>query len=152
MATRNRYDDKFRASAVVMLEAAGFPEEKGALMRIAAHLHVPKSTLSRWFHEKQNPAPPELVTEKKGELVDWIRSELYAAFGRMPVVRNEASYRDLATTIGILTDKLQLLTGQPTSRDEHITRTPEERADRAAELLNTARTRRDGHAPVERVQ
>jgi hypothetical protein len=152
MAKRNRYDDKFRASAVVMLEAAGYPNEKGALTRISEHLHVPKTTISRWFTEKNNPAPPELVTEKRGELTDWIKSEVAAIFDRMPVVRDEASYRDLATAAGIFTDKLQLLSGKPTERTEHVNRTAEERADRAAELLDAARTRRDGQSAMDRLQ
>ncbi len=146
-----KYDDKFRASAVVMLEAAGYPNEKGALQRIAAHLHVPTRTLRRWYIGESNPPPDNLVSQKKGELTDWIKSEVSAIFDAMPIVRGEASYRDLGTVAGILTDKLQLLSGKPTERTEHVNRTPEERANRVAELYDAARTRRDG-STNERVQ
>lgn len=143
VAKRNNYDDKFRASAVVMLQAAGYPNEKGALTRIANHLHIPARTLSRWFNGEQNPPPDQTVNEKKGELTDWMRSEIYAALKEMSAARQEASYRDLGTVVGILTDKMQLLSGEPTSRDEHIARTPDERARRVAEIYDRARTRRD---------
>src|SRR3990167_1921785 len=136
---RKSYDDKFRASAVVMLEAAGYPTEKGALTRTSEHLHVPAMTLMRWFRKVQNPPPNEVVTEKRAELKDFVRSELNAIFGDMPIVRADASYRDLATAAGILIDKLQLLENKPTERVEH---THEERANRITEILDAGRTRR----------
>lgn len=149
MATKRRqYDDKFRASAVVMLEGAGYPDKEGALTRTAKHLGVPAMTLSRWFKAKNNPPPTELVTEKRLELIDLVKNELDAIFRAMPAVRGEASYRDLGTVAGILADKKQLLEGKATERieHEHSGLTDEQRASRIAELLNASRTRRDGRA------
>lgn len=116
MGKRKRYDDKFRASAVVMLEAAGYEPGKngGALARVSKKLKVPISTLHGWYNATRNPPPSDLRTEKKGELVDWIKSELAAIFTDMPDARLDASYRDLTTGAGILIDKLQLLTGEST--------------------------------------
>lgn len=131
-----------------MLEAAGYPTEKGALTRVAEHLKVPARTLSRWFNGEQNPPPDQTVNEKKGEMTDWLRDEIAHAVTAMAKVREEASYRDIGTVLGILIDKLQLLSGAPTERKEYVARTPEERADRATELFNTARTRRDGQSLV----
>lgn len=111
---RRRYDDKFRASAVVMLEAAGYPDKKGALEQTAKHLAVPNTTLHGWFNATRNPPPTELRTEKRGEIADIIRAEIYAAFSAAPDARPEASYRDLITGAAILVDKLQLLEGKPT--------------------------------------
>lgn len=143
MAKRKQYDDKFRASAVVMLEAAGYPNEKGALTRVADHLGVPARTLSRWFHGEQNPPPDQTVSEKKGELRDYIKAELNGLFLAMPGVRPDATYKDLATAAGILIDKLQLLENKPTERVEHSgTLSVEERANRIAGLLDAARDRR----------
>ena len=140
---RKSYDDKFRASAVVMLEAAGYPTEKGALLRTSEHLGVPSMTLMRWFRKDQNPPPNELVTEKRGELKDFVKSELNAIFGDMPLVRADASYRDLATAAGILIDKLQLLENKPTERVEHSGNLSiEQRASRINEILGAARDRR----------
>lgn len=117
---RKRYDDKFRASAVVMLEAAGWPDEKGALTRVAKHLKIPLATLSRWANEKRNPAPTDLVSEKKGDLVALLKAEAEAIFGDMPNARVDASYRDLAVALGIVLDKHQLLSGGPTERPELV--------------------------------
>jgi len=147
MAKRKRYDDKFRASAVVMLEAAGYPDQKGALQRVADRLKVPPSTLHRWFKGKNNPPPSELVTEKKGELKNLIRDEVYSILGDMPEAREFASYRDLGTVAGILLDKLQLLENKPTERVEHTGNlTVEERANRITGLLDAARDRRTRRA------
>lgn len=114
MAKKPRYDDKFRAGAMVMLEAAGWPHTEGALTRTAAHLKIPARTLSRWANGENNPAPDELVIEKRAELADLLRQEIRSALNAMGTVRPDASYRDLGTVIGILTDKLQLITGEPT--------------------------------------
>lgn len=111
---RRRYDDKFRASAVVMLEAAGYPDRKGALEQTAKHLHVPNTTIHGWFNAIHNPPPSDVRTEKRGEIADIIRSEIYAALEEAPNARPEASYRDLITGAAILVDKLQLLEGKPT--------------------------------------
>jgi hypothetical protein len=115
---RRRYDDKFRASAVVMLEAAGYPERKGALEQTAKHLRTPNTTLHGWYNATRNPPPADVRSVKRGEIADIIRSEIYAALEEAPNARPEASYRDLITGAAILVDKLQLLTGNPTERVE----------------------------------
>ena len=127
MAKRPKYEDKFRANAVVLLEAAGYPNKEGALATTARRLGVPAPTLSRWARQKNNPPPNELVTEKKGELIDLIRDEIREAVGAMDNVRVDASYKELATAVGIFIDKLQLLTGEPT--DNNRTRIVIEYAD-----------------------
>lgn len=117
---RKRYTDKFRASAVLMLEAAGYEPgaNGGALTSVSNKLKVPLSTLKGWYTAEHNPVPAEVRTEKKGELVDIIRREIYQALDEAPNARPEASYRDLITGAAILVDKLQLLTGEPTDRTE----------------------------------
>ena len=151
MATKKRksYDDKFRASAIVMLEAAGYPDKPGSLMYVANHLHVPHPTLSRWFNQKNNPAPNELVQEKRLELKDMLANELAAIFKAMPSVRSEASYRDLGTVAGILIDKKQLLEGKPTGIIDDASLTDTDRATRIATILDAARARRDGQLDSE---
>lgn len=141
---RRRYDDKFRASAVVMLEAAGYPDSKGALTMVAHELKTPMATLHRWFREKQNPPPSDLVNEKRGNVIDWIKAEIAAIFDEMPNARPDASFRDLGTVLGILLDKKQLLEGQPTERVENVGHlTVTERRERLASLFDAARDRRD---------
>ena len=119
MSKRRRYDDKFRASAVVMLEAAGYPDKDGALARVARELKVPESTLHGWANNRNTP-PSQMRTIKRVELNTVIREEIYSALEAAQNVRQDASYRDLITGAAILIDKLQLLEGQPTWRIEVI--------------------------------
>ena len=120
---RKSYTDKFRANAVVMLEAAGYKGDReknkpGALGRVAKHLNVPEATLGRWYRQERNPPPTEMVSEKRGDLVAMIDTELTAIFGEMPNARPDADYRALGTVAGILVDKLQLLTGGATENND----------------------------------
>lgn len=149
MSERKRYDDKFRASAVIMLEAQGYPHKEGALQTVANHLGVPHSTLHRWFHGKQNVPPSDLVHEKRIDFTEAIKAELAGILGDMPSARQDAGYKDLATAFGIMLDKLQLLENKPTQINEerhsgNITLTTEQRNQRIAELLDTARSRGAG--------
>lgn len=116
---RKRYDDKFRASAVIMLEAQGYPNVKGALVKVAEHIGVPHQTLHRWYHEKNNPAPHELVQEKRIDFLEAIKQEMAGILGDMPQARKDASYKDLGVVLGILAEKKQLLEGEPTSINEN---------------------------------
>ena len=117
---RTRYTDDFRTSAVLYLEAAGYPNVPGALTTVSNRLDVPARTLSRWFNGESNPPPDKDVTKKRVDLVQMLRDEVTAALSEMNHARSEASYRDLGVVIGIAIDKLQLLSGQPTERVETI--------------------------------
>lgn len=144
---RRRYDDKFRAGAVIMLESQGYPEVKGALQAVSDHLDVPHSTLHNWYHAKHNPPPSDVRQEIKLDLVQALRNEIAAALGTIDQKRDEATYRELATAIAIFIDKLQLLEAKPTAISEqrhHVQLTVAQRTQRVTELLDTARTRRDG--------
>lgn len=136
MAKRPKYDDKFRANAVVLLEAAGYPNKPGALNTTAKRLGVHDRTLSRWARQENNPPPSELVTEKRGELSDLLRKEIDEAIHAMGDARQEASYRDLVTAVAIMIDKLQLLAGEPT--DNNRTRIVIEYADTDANASQPA--------------
>ena len=115
-----RYSDDFRAGAVLMAEADGWPTNKGAMSRVAARLGVNERTLRRWATGESNPPPDKNVRAKKLDLEKVIRKELASAFEEMGRARQDASYRDLGTVVGILFDKLQLLSGEPTQSVTHI--------------------------------
>jgi|CXWK01.1.fsa_nt_gi transposase-like protein len=117
---RRRYDDEFRASAVLMLEAAGYPDREGALSHVSKHLGVSRSTLRGWIDGTLNPPPADIRHKKGLDLVAAIQEELTAIFPAMRERREDATYRELTTAAGILIDKLQLLTGKPTWRGEII--------------------------------
>lgn len=113
---KRRYDDQFRANAVIMVQAQGYPENKGAIEKVAAHLKVPPSTLRGWCNGHSNPPPADIRLEKKADLLSCIKAELGAVFNEMGRARPDASYRDLMVAAGILTDKWQLLEGEPDRR------------------------------------
>lgn len=149
VATYQRYSDEFRASAVLMLEAAGYPAREGALSQVASHLGMPRTTLRRWYRGAIHPPPAEIVQKKRLDLRAAIRAEVDEIFTAMGAVRPDASYRDLAWAAGVLIDKLQLLDGKPTWRVELIdllrdgTLTPDEVTselgdDLARELFDAA--------------
>jgi len=119
---RRRYDDKFRTNAVIMLEAAGYPERKGALTRVADHLRVPMSTLRGWANGHNNPPPADLRCEKKADLIEFIKAEIPQIFRELGDARPDANYRDLMVGLGILIDKWQLLSGDATQRSEVMAR------------------------------
>lgn len=114
MAQRPRYDDDFRAGAVLMVEAEGYPQNKGAIARVAAHLHLHERTLRRWVKGDSNPPPGNIVHIKKLDMRAALQSEIQSILAEMTKARGDASYRDLGTVLGIIFDKLQLLNGEPT--------------------------------------
>jgi len=152
MAKRQRYTDDFRASACLFLESEGYPETKGALAAVSKKLKVPASTLHGWFMAKHNPVSAQVRSIKKAEIVEMIRAEIYEALKAAPIQRELADYRELITSAAILVDKLQLLEDKPT---EHILHehalSDSERAKRLNELLDAARTRRDGPPAEQRM-
>lgn len=142
MAKRRSYDDKFRASAVLMFEA------DGNYTRVARHLGISRSTLRSWVNAKNGTGQPQgkaipadVYHDKKVELSDLLDMSIRDALGYLPDKWSEATAREIAVSVGIFTDKKQLLEGGPTERTEHLN--SDQRRDRIAELFETARARRD---------
>ena len=120
MAKRRIYSDKFKAGAVVMVESEGYPDDKFALQRVADNLKINVRTLRRWVNNDTGAPPDKIVQQEKSGLIDLIEDEIRAGFKEMNSARQDASYRDIGTVIGILFDKAQLLRGKPTTINEEI--------------------------------
>jgi len=114
-----KYTDKFRASAVVMLMAAGWPDVKGAQSRVAKHLKVPRQTLVKWAKKEQNPPPPQLVQEKRRNMIELLEEMRYMLLDEAREAIPDAPLNHLLTGYGILTDKQRLLTGESTENAAH---------------------------------
>lgn len=121
MAKRRRYTDEERAMLVVMLQSQGYTgdvttNKPGALQSVVEYSGVPERTLRRWFHGASNPPPDNLVRNKKGELSDELEDIVWLMTGTLKSeeVIGEMSGKDIATSIGILVDKIRLLRGLPT--------------------------------------
>ena len=117
---RQRYTDDFRASAVLMLEAAGYPNTEGALSRVSRELGVSHSVLRRWFLEIQNPPPSDLVQEKKADFVAQLQIIKGLAAEQIIARIDEFEPRDLTGLMKIAAELGELLTGKPTERIETI--------------------------------
>jgi hypothetical protein len=99
-----------------MLEAAGYPDMKGALQQTADHIGVGAMTLSRWFKGEQNPPPDNLVTIKKDDLADKFEdiAHLYLGHASRDDVLEAVSGQQAITSAAIAVDKMRLLRGLPT--------------------------------------
>lgn len=110
------FTDDERADAVALLHLRGWPEQKGALTAVAKHLNIWANTLRRWANGESNPPPTKIVIKKKGDirqaLLELLGLAVFYAKGEV----SDASFRELSTSIGILTDKILLLSGEPTQR------------------------------------
>lgn len=135
-----RYSDDYRASAVIMLQAAGYPERRGALMEVANHLGVSHSLIRRWHQHSQNPPPSKMVQIKKDDIILLLKKQLVAAIRELPNALPDAPYFDIARSIGIIVDKLQLLEGEPTERLA-LELSDSDRSEQVTEILNAARAR-----------
>lgn len=140
-----RYSDEFRAGAVLMLRAAGYPERRGALMETANHLGISHQILGRWFRRDQNPPPQKSVQIKMSDIVEMLKNEVVAALGELPNARPDADYLDIGKVMGIMVDKLQLLQGEATERVVYEL-SDSDRSEQITTLLNRARAREAGQS------
>ena len=110
MAKRS-YSDNEKAAALLTLESNG-----GNLSRTSRELNIPVTTLVVWRNGHVIPEVSDIRNENRTPLVDRLMNELTAALNLLPDKRSEASYSDLMRGVGILTDKVQLLSGADTAR------------------------------------
>lgn len=108
-------------------------DQTGSVPKAAAAVGVSKSTASKYIdREKKHPAPPEVQAVRTKKLADIaerlgdLQVVLIEAMMR-PDKINEARYAELATSLGIATEKRLLITGQPTVRNETLTTDPASR-------------------------
>lgn len=139
------YTDVQRAEALAALKANG-----GNLSKTERETGIPRGTLLYWRKHSENAAPIELQTQKSESLTTELKSVAFRLVQKLAarLEDDDASVQQLATSLGIVVDKLQLLQGQPTERtaviDERLT--DDERVTRAAALFELARARHAGRA------
>lgn len=121
-----QYSDDYKTSAVLMLEASGYPDKEGALESVYKALRrggkqgPARTSLSNWYTRSKHSGASTTLEQKRAELQEVIRDEVYAALGAAGAAREDASYKDLITAAAILIDKLQLLNGGATERTEIV--------------------------------
>ena len=115
MTKRKRYNDEERAGAVLMLQAAGYPEQKGAMARVARHTNITTRTLRRWWLGTSNPIPDNIVARNKKTILDKLDTVAHMILDSVDLETvDEAELRERMVALGIVLDKNQLLSGGPT--------------------------------------
>ena len=138
MAAR-KYTEEERAVAL-----AAFAANENNFERTAKFTGIPRNTIRRWVNGEGVNAPTVAnATLKKGLLADRLEQMAHLLLGCVPDKLSDASLQMVATSIGIAVDKMQLLRSKPTEIIEDASLTDERRAARIAEILQSARDRRD---------
>lgn len=113
-----------QANWLLMLDAAGYPDNPAALSRVAAQRGAPsKRTLKRWDAARHEP-PAKLPTRQ--EVADSKRPDLIERLTRLLdlhidaaeyAIQDAEDIRAIDTGIGILVDKIRLLGGESTENN-----------------------------------
>jgi transposase-like protein len=141
MAAR-KYSEEDKAVALAALDA-----HAGNMDKASKFLGIPRSTLRFWKSGGAvNNAVAIVRQVKKGELADRLEELAHLLVEAIPNKIDEASLQQVATSLGIAVDKMQLLRSKPTEIIEDASLSNTERAARITTLLNNARTRGVGLA------
>lgn len=133
------YNREQREDVLAVLAANG-----GNVKRTARETGVDEHTIRDWRDGKAGE--PGLGTgvpaQKAREALETRMEDVQALLlSTIPGKLQDAPLRDVATAYGILSDKLLLLRGQPTSHVQTTAGTDDERVSRLAELLGQAKER-----------
>lgn len=110
-----QYSDDDKVGVLLMLEAAGYPYNQYAMKRVSDETGVPHSTLRTWAKNLHGAPPAKVYERKKGELTERLREAADLLANRIIEIADTGDLKETATALGIIVDKLQLLSGeQPT--------------------------------------
>lgn len=125
---RRRYSDADKATALAALDANG-----GSVQRTATELGIPERTLRTWASgQGLSDDSANLRDQKKGELADQLEVIASKLAKAIPGKIREANLQQVATSLGITIDKMQLLRGKPTAINEDVN----DARDKLAHLIN----------------
>lgn len=137
---KRQYSDAEKAAALLALQANG-----GNLKQTAKQTAIPYSTLKAWAGGAGvSHGVADIREEKKNVLADYLEDVAWKLAEAMPKKVRGAQLQQIATSMGITIDKMQLLRGKATAILDDASLTDEKRADRITQLLDAARARRDG--------
>lgn len=133
MASRRVYTDEEKASVFVALTA-----NQGNVKRTARHTGIPISTVRRWKEEWVTEGPPDTsqVIEAAGDFLADAQRVRNKALMELERKIPDATPSALVTTVGVLTDKINVVSGLATSRNETVHSLPP--AEEIARTLSSA--------------
>ena len=144
----SKFDDNYRAGAVVMLQTEGYPQDEFAIGRVHTYLkqrspYPSKATLINWFTGASNPPPLKNLNDKKRDMVDALQALTWKLVDHATLdgTISEMSGQSTITSIGILIDKTRLLLDKPTeiSKSESTNTTVNLNAENAHDAGNILR-------------
>ena len=110
------YSPEYKAEALAKIKANG-----GNVLRTANELGIPRQTLESWLLVSDRFA--ELQQRKQSELASKYEANLHRLADNISETDlTQVPFGSKATAIGILTDKMLLLRGQPTSISVDLSR------------------------------
>lgn len=117
----SKFSDEYRAGAVVMLQAEGYPSNPFAIGKVYEYLkqknpHPTKSTLKNWFMGDSNPPPSNILDDKKEDMVEALKALTWKLLEHAAKAETieDMSGQQAITGAGILIDKTRLLLDKPT--------------------------------------
>lgn len=138
MAKRS-YSDVDKGAALAALDA-----NNGNVNKTAREIGIPRITLKEWNDGRVNSNVLDIRQIKKGEIAERLDDATQLLLDVLPQKLKDATLQQVATAIGILQDKAQLLKGEPTERAEMIEPLDDTtRISRIAAIFDAARDRRD---------
>lgn len=133
MAGRSHYSEAEKANVYVVLKA-----NNDNVKRTARETGTPENTVRRWRDEWKKNGPPgeEAVTAAADSFLKDAERVRNAALVQMEAKLPEAKVGELNAVVGTLTDKINLIRGAATSRQEHTMALPS--ADQVKQMLGPA--------------
>jgi len=140
--SQKRYTEEGKAVAL-----AAYAANENNAARAAKFTGIPRQTILSWVNGTGvNETIAKNSSLKKGELADRLEALAHKLAEAMPEKIEEASLQQVATSLGIAVDKMQLLRSKPTEIIQDASLSDDQRADRIAEILQSARDRRNQRA------
>lgn len=135
---RRTYSEEDKARVFVVLAT-----NQGNVKRTARDTGIPISTVRSWkveWEETGTPPLPEVVEVAAGEFLDDAERVRAKALIELERKIPDATPSALVATVGMLTDKIQVVKGLATSRQEHTHALPpaEEMAKTLSEAFSAA--------------
>lgn len=121
MAGRATYTEEDKARVFVALTANG-----GNIKRTSRETETPENTVRRWKHqwEAEGPPPEEVVASAVTNFATDAERVRNKALLEIERKLPEAKVGELNAVVGTLTDKINLIMGLATSRQEHVMALP----------------------------
>lgn len=124
--TRRIYSDRDKARIAMLLQMYPGPTGRGNIKKVARETGVPIPTVRLWRDKWEKEGYPEAIEEVlPEERQDFVAEATEVRWMILDALREKVDARqltgrDLITAIGVLTDKINILSGAATARTERV--------------------------------